>query len=71
MSEDEITIEQAAARLRKLLADTGAASFLVVNRDADGRGLAATIVVRGIPETDEIVEAVEAVQDSWDAEDDS
>lgn len=47
---------------------TGASCAVVVHRGAEDRFLSAVVVVRGQQETEEIVRAVEAVQDRWSAD---
>lgn len=46
----------------------GAAKMQIVFSDENDVPTHAVIVVKGQPETSEIIEAVEAVQDRWDEE---
>jgi hypothetical protein len=58
----DMTVKQLFEQLDKW----GAAQSMIVLRDKDDVPIKAIIVVSGIPETGEIVEAVEKITSSWD-----
>lgn len=52
------------------LEEWNAGVIKIVPRDESGKALRAVIVVQGVPDTDEILNAIQAVEQSWEEEDD-
>jgi hypothetical protein len=65
MSIETVTVEQigkATAALEAMRRESGSVVAKAVFRDKEGRAMFAQIIVAGIPETDEVIQAIEAVE---------